>query len=129
MADQQGRLTHVDEHGAARMVDVGDKPVTTRTASATGRVLVSPAVVELLRGEGVPKGDALAVARIGAVRASVLSSLEVVVTLILAAIFLGEALGPRSLAGAVLILSAVVFQNLGTLRRLATRRGGAPAAS
>jgi UDP-N-acetyl-D-mannosaminuronate dehydrogenase len=52
MGDPQGRLTHVDEHGAARMVDVGDKPVTTRTASATGRVLVSPAVIELLRGEG-----------------------------------------------------------------------------
>ena len=67
MADRQGRLTHVDEHGAARMVDVGDKPVTTRTASATGRVLVSPAVIELLRGEGVPKGDALAVARIAGI--------------------------------------------------------------
>jgi cyclic pyranopterin phosphate synthase len=61
------RLTHVDETGAARMVDVGDKAVTTRTASATGRVLVSPAVVELLRGEGVPKGDALAVARIAGI--------------------------------------------------------------
>ena len=67
MGDRQGRLTHVDEHGAARMVDVGDKPVTTRTASATGRVLVSPAVVELLRGEGVPKGDALAVARVAGI--------------------------------------------------------------
>jgi len=67
MADRQERLTHVDEHGAARMVDVGDKPVTTRTASATGRVLVSPAVVELLRGAGVPKGDALAVARIAGI--------------------------------------------------------------
>ena len=64
--DQPG-LTHVDESGAARMVDVGDKPVTTRTASATGRVLVSPTVVELLRGEGVPKGDALAVARIAGI--------------------------------------------------------------
>jgi len=67
MGDPQARLTHVDEHGAARMVDVGDKPVTTRTASATGRVLVSPAVVELLRGKGVPKGDALAVARIAGI--------------------------------------------------------------
>lgn len=65
---QQGqRLTHVDEAGAARMVDVGDKPVTARTASATGRVLVSPTVVDLLRGEGVPKGDALAVARIAGI--------------------------------------------------------------
>ncbi len=61
------RLTHVDESGAARMVDVGDKDVTTRTASATGRVLVSRAVVDLLRGEGVPKGDALAVARIAGI--------------------------------------------------------------
>ena len=62
-----GGLTHVDEHGAARMVDVGDKPVTARTASATGRVLVSRTVVDLLRGEGVPKGDALAVARIAGI--------------------------------------------------------------
>lgn len=61
------RLTHVDESGAARMVDVTDKAVTARTASATGRVLVSSAVVELLRGEGVPKGDALAVARIAGI--------------------------------------------------------------
>jgi cyclic pyranopterin monophosphate synthase len=63
----QDRLTHVDETGAARMVDVGDKAVTARTASATGRVLVSRAVVDLLRGEGVPKGDALAVARIAGI--------------------------------------------------------------
>lgn len=58
------RLTHVDAAGAARMVDVAGKDVTVRTATASGRVLVSPAVVALLRGEGVPKGDALAVARI-----------------------------------------------------------------
>ncbi len=64
---EPGGLTHVDESGAARMVDVGDKPVTTRTASATGRVLVSRAVVDLLRGEGVPKGDALAVARVAGI--------------------------------------------------------------
>jgi len=64
--DQQ-RLTHVDESGAARMVDVGHKEVTSRTAVASGRVLVSPRVVELLRGEGVPKGDALAVARIAGI--------------------------------------------------------------
>jgi drug/metabolite transporter (DMT)-like permease len=64
------------------------------------------------------------------VRASVLSSLEVVVTLSLAAVFLGEALGPRQIGGAALILAAVVFQNLGTLRRLARRvapAGGGPA--
>ena len=59
-------LTHVDERGAARMVDVSAKDITARTAIATGRVLVSPEVVALLRGGGVPKGDALAVARLAA---------------------------------------------------------------
>jgi cyclic pyranopterin phosphate synthase len=49
------------------MVDVSDKAVTSRTATASGRVLVSPEVVALLRGEGVPKGDALAVARIAGI--------------------------------------------------------------
>jgi cyclic pyranopterin phosphate synthase len=61
------RLTHVDETGAAHMVDVSDKDVTARSATASGRVLVSARVVELLRGEGVPKGDALAVARIAGI--------------------------------------------------------------
>jgi len=64
MAD---RLTHVDESGAARMVDVSDKDVTARTATASGRVLVGQEVIALLRGEGVPKGDALAVARIAGI--------------------------------------------------------------
>jgi cyclic pyranopterin phosphate synthase len=63
----EDRLTHVDETGAARMVDVSGKDVTARTATASGRVLVSPRVVELLRGEGVPKGDALAVARVAGI--------------------------------------------------------------
>jgi len=61
------RLTHVDESGAARMVDVSGKDVTARTAVATGRVLVSAEVVALLRGEGVPKGDALGVARVAGI--------------------------------------------------------------
>ncbi len=64
------RLTHVDETGAARMVDVGDKDVSDRTATAAGRVLVSSRVVELLRGEGVPKGDALGVARVAGIMAA-----------------------------------------------------------
>ena len=64
------RLTHVDESGAARMVDVSGKDVTVRTATASGRVLVSPEVVALLRGGGVPKGDALAVARIAGIQAA-----------------------------------------------------------
>ena len=61
------RLTHVDEAGAARMVDVSGKDVTARTATASGRVLVSPEVVALLRGAGVPKGDTLAVARLAGI--------------------------------------------------------------
>jgi cyclic pyranopterin monophosphate synthase len=60
-------LTHLDESGAARMVDVSDKAVTAREAVAAGRVRVSPRVVELLRGGGVPKGDALAVARLAGI--------------------------------------------------------------
>jgi cyclic pyranopterin phosphate synthase len=64
MAD---RLTHVDESGAARMVDVSGKDVTAREAVAAGRVLVSPEVVALLRGAGVPKGDTLAVARLAGI--------------------------------------------------------------
>jgi len=63
-------LTHVDASGAARMVDVSAKEVTVRTATASGRVLVSPEVVRLLRGEGVPKGDALGVARIAGIQAA-----------------------------------------------------------
>jgi cyclic pyranopterin monophosphate synthase len=64
---ERPRLTHVDEAGAARMVDVTAKPVTARVATAAGRVLVSPEVVALLRGGGVPKGDAIAVARIAGI--------------------------------------------------------------
>ncbi len=60
-------FTHLDEFGAARMVDVSAKDVTARTAVATGRVLVSAEVIALLRGAGVPKGDALAVARIAGI--------------------------------------------------------------
>ncbi|MCT2593091.1 cyclic pyranopterin monophosphate synthase MoaC [Streptomyces sp. N2-109] len=64
---EQHHLTHVDEAGAARMVDVAAKPVTPRVARASGRVLVSARVVGLLRGEGVPKGDALATARVAGI--------------------------------------------------------------
>lgn len=63
-------LTHVDASGAARMVDVSAKQITAREATAKGVVLCSPAVIDLLRGEGVPKGDALAVARIAGIQAA-----------------------------------------------------------
>jgi cyclic pyranopterin phosphate synthase len=64
------RLTHVDARGQARMVDVSGKDVTAREATAVGRVLCSPAVIGLLRGDGVPKGDALAVARLAGIQAA-----------------------------------------------------------
>ncbi|WP_309647650.1 MULTISPECIES: cyclic pyranopterin monophosphate synthase MoaC [Nocardioides] len=69
MADAggQGGLTHVDASGAARMVDVSAKDVTAREARASGRVLLSAEVIALLRGEGVPKGDTLAVARLAGI--------------------------------------------------------------
>ncbi len=63
-------FTHVDERGAARMVDVSGKEITVRSATATGRVTVSDEVIALLRGKGVPKGDALAVARIAGIQAA-----------------------------------------------------------
>jgi cyclic pyranopterin phosphate synthase len=65
-----GGLTHVDERGSARMVDVSGKDVTVRTATACGRFVTTPEVVELLRQDGLPKGDALAVARIAGIAAA-----------------------------------------------------------
>jgi cyclic pyranopterin phosphate synthase len=62
-------LTHVRADGSAHMVDVSAKAVTAREASAAGRVLVSAAVVAALREGTVPKGDALAVARIAGLQA------------------------------------------------------------
>ena len=61
------RLTHLDEAGRARMVDVSAKDVTVRTATASGRVLLSAEAVAALRADQVPKGDALAVARIAGI--------------------------------------------------------------
>jgi cyclic pyranopterin monophosphate synthase len=60
-------LTHLDAHGAARMVDVTDKAVTVRQAQAQGRFVTTPEVIDLLRRDDLPKGDALAVARIAGI--------------------------------------------------------------
>ena len=67
---EEPRLTHVRADGSAHMVDVSAKAVTARVASAAGRVLLSPAAVAALRGGTVPKGDALAVARIAGIQAA-----------------------------------------------------------
>ena len=63
-------FTHLDARGQARMVDVSGKDVTVRTATARGRVDVSAEVVRLLREGAVPKGDAIAVARIAGIMAA-----------------------------------------------------------
>jgi cyclic pyranopterin phosphate synthase len=63
-------LPHLSESGDARMVDVSGKDVTVRTAAAAGRVVVNAEVVDLLRSGGLPKGDALAVARIAGIAAA-----------------------------------------------------------
>ena len=63
-------LTHVDATGAARMVDVSEKEPTARTALATGVLRTTSLVVELLRQNGLPKGDALATARIAGIMAA-----------------------------------------------------------
>ena len=60
-------LTHLDADGNAHMVDVADRDVTTRTATATGKVLLSAQVVSALRDGNVPKGDVLSAARIAAI--------------------------------------------------------------
>ncbi|MCW2138947.1 cyclic pyranopterin monophosphate synthase subunit MoaC [Actinoplanes cyaneus] len=60
-------MTHVDETGAARMVDVSAKAVSDRRAVAAGRVRTTPEVIELLRADDLPKGDALAVARLAGI--------------------------------------------------------------
>lgn len=65
-----GGLTHVRADGTAHMVDVSAKAVTARTASAAGRVLLSPVAIAALREGTVPKGDALAVARIAGLQAA-----------------------------------------------------------
>src|SRR6201989_350222 len=60
-------LTHVDASGNARMVDVSQKQVSIREATASGRLRTTSEVIELLRQDGLPKGDALAVARIAGI--------------------------------------------------------------
>ncbi len=60
-------LSHLDSDGRARMVDVGDKAVTVRTATATGRFATTPEVIALVRADGLPKADVLATARIAGI--------------------------------------------------------------
>jgi cyclic pyranopterin phosphate synthase len=64
------KFSHLDEEGAARMVDVGGKAIIRRTATAAGSVRMSSETVGLLREKALPKGDALNTARIAGVMAA-----------------------------------------------------------
>ncbi len=63
-------LTHLDEHGRARMVDVGHKDDTQREAVARGRVLMQPETLALILEQGIAKGDVLAVAQVAGIMAA-----------------------------------------------------------
>jgi cyclic pyranopterin monophosphate synthase len=64
------KLTHLDDSGAARMVDVADKPATAREATATGTITMSPEALSAIRDGTTKKGDVLAVARIAGIMAA-----------------------------------------------------------
>ncbi len=64
------KLSHIDEAGEARMVDVGSKEVTERVAVAKGRVLMKPETLQLIREGGFEKGDVLGTARLAGVMAA-----------------------------------------------------------
>ena len=64
------KLTHLDDRGQARMVDVGGKPETARSATATGRIRMSAEALAAIEGGSGPKGDVLAAARIAGIMAA-----------------------------------------------------------
>lgn len=61
------QLTHLDEAGRAKMVNVGDKPISKRTATAKGKILMSPETIEKIRTGSMKKGDVLSVAQIAGI--------------------------------------------------------------
>jgi cyclic pyranopterin monophosphate synthase len=64
------KLTHIDEHGRAKMVDTSEKPITTRRAVASARVLMSAATVDAILNHTTPKGDPLETARLAGIVAA-----------------------------------------------------------
>ncbi len=68
--DHSGGLSHLDERGEARMVDVSAKETTTREATARGRVFLAPETLALIVEGRVPKGDVLATARVAGIMAA-----------------------------------------------------------
>ena len=70
MNDRDPQFTHFTPEGRARMVSVGEKPDTQRSASAEGKILLSPRTCEMIRTGGMAKGDVLAVAQIAGIMAA-----------------------------------------------------------
>ncbi|MCA9292982.1 MAG: cyclic pyranopterin monophosphate synthase MoaC [Phycisphaerales bacterium] len=70
MTDQPPNLSHTDASGRARMVDVGDKPMTNRVAIAEGRVRVNDALAQRIRENTLGKGDVLGIARLAGIQAA-----------------------------------------------------------
>ncbi len=70
MSEGSGRFSHLDETGAARMVDVGEKPVTARTARAGARISMAPETLALIKRQALAKGDVLSVARVAGIMAA-----------------------------------------------------------
>jgi cyclic pyranopterin phosphate synthase len=64
------KLTHLDDQGRAKMVDVGDKPATSREAAAEGYITLQPATISAIASGNVPKGDVFAAARIAGIMAA-----------------------------------------------------------
>lgn len=69
-SERMADLSHIDKHGRARMVDVGDKPVTARKASATGIVTCQLLTLDLLKESKVPKGNVIGTAELAGVMAA-----------------------------------------------------------
>jgi len=70
MGANMGNLSHIDEEGRARMVDVGDKPATLRVARAGGRVRMQPETLRLIRDAGIAKGNVIETARLAGIMAA-----------------------------------------------------------
>jgi len=70
MSERRPRLSHVDEHGTARMVDVSDKPATARRAVAAGRVRINAELAEAIRNNTLVKGNLLEVAQLAGIQAA-----------------------------------------------------------
>ena len=65
-------LTHFNEEGRARMVDVGENSITQRIAIATGEVYLQPSTMRLIKDGGIKKGDVLAVAQVAGIMLSLI---------------------------------------------------------